>query len=63
MDILIFMVTGLGVFAVADVALDRIEQALGHALPYRSLVFFGLMMGLGSLAFWMVRTFVLRTPG
>lgn len=62
MEILIFMVTGLGVFALSDVALDRIEGALGHALPYRSVVFFVLMLGFGSLAFWLVRVFVLRSP-
>jgi hypothetical protein len=52
MEAVAFTVTAIVLYAVSETLLDRLERRLRHRLPYRSLIFFGILsvLALGSFA-------------
>jgi len=44
MDIFYFTAAGIVAWVVADSLLDRIEQMAGRRFPYRSVIFFGILL-------------------
>jgi hypothetical protein len=58
MEIVYFTAAGLFVYALSDAILNRIESRLGRQLRYRSLYFFGIMLTVALLTFWLIRTYL-----
>ena len=46
-----FIITGIVLYLVADRLLDRIELHRGERLEHRTLVFFGILLGLALATF------------
>ena len=46
-----FIITGIVLYLVADWLLDRIELHRGERLEHRTLVFFGILLGLALATF------------
>ena len=59
MDILYYTLTAIALYFLADWLLDRLENAIGRRLKYRSLVFFAIILGLGLI----VSEIVMRVAG
>ena len=57
MEILYYTVTAVVLYFLADWLLDRLERALGRRLEYRSLIFFGIILGLALIASRIVTQF------
>ena len=49
MEILYYTLTAIALYLLSDWLLERIENALGRRLQYRSLVFFGIILILALL--------------
>ena len=58
MEILYYTLTAIALYFVSDWLLERIENALGRRLQYRSLVFFGIILALALLVSRLVATFL-----
>ena len=55
---LLFLVVGIALYFFADWLLRRIEAAQGGPLPYRPLVFFGILLVSALLVFGLIRALV-----
>lgn len=57
MEAIAFFAVGLILYFSADWLLDRIEAAAGRRLAYRSLIFFGILLGLALVTFPLIRRY------
>ncbi len=57
METLYFTLAAIALYFVSDRILKRIEVARGARLEHRSLVFFGILLGLALIAFAVIRQF------
>ena len=55
MDGLYFIGVGIVLYLVSDWILQRAEAAIGRRLEHRSLVFFGILLGLALASFAAIR--------
>ena len=55
MQILLFTALAVALYLVADRALDALELRAGRRFEHRSLVFFGILLGLAVVAFAIVQ--------
>ena len=53
-----FTLAAIVLYIAADRLLDLLERRAGHRFENRTLVFFGLLLGLSLVTFAMVRRFV-----
>ena len=53
-----FTITGIVLYLVADWLLDRIELHRGERLEHRTLVFFGILLGLALAIFPLLQSFL-----
>ena len=58
MDIVYYTLTAIALYFFSDWLLDRIENALGRRLQYRSIVFFGIILALALLISRLVTLFI-----
>ena len=58
MEILYFTLTAMILYVFADWLLDRMEALAGRRFEHRTLVFFGLLLGLALASFALIRNFV-----
>ena len=58
MEILYYTLTAIALYFLSDWLLDRIEKAVGRRLQYRSLIFFGIILGLALLVSRVVMWFI-----
>jgi hypothetical protein len=54
-QILLFTALAVALYLVADRALDALELRAGRRFEHRSLVFFGILLGLAVVAFAIVQ--------
>jgi hypothetical protein len=52
-----YTIVAIILYVAADRLLDRIEVAAGKRLPYRSLIFFGILITLALASFALIRTY------
>jgi len=52
-----YTIVAIILYVAADRILDRIEVAAGKRLPYRTLIFFGILMTLALASFALIRTY------
>ncbi len=57
METLYFTLAAIALYFVSNRILERIEVARGARLEHRSLVFFGILLGLALIAFAVIRQF------
>lgn len=57
MEVVYFSLTAILLYLAADFVLRRIEAQAGGPLPYRSLVFFAVLLVLALGAFAVIREF------
>ncbi len=57
METIYFTLAAIVLYFVSDWILERIEVARGARLEHRSLVFFGILLGLALLVFAVIRQF------
>ncbi len=57
METVYFTIAAVVLYFVSDRILDRIEVARGARLEHRSLVFFGILLGLALIGFAVIRQF------
>ena len=57
MEAVYFTLAAIALYFVSDRILERIEIARGARLEHRSLVFFGILLGLALIGFAAVRQF------
>jgi hypothetical protein len=57
-----FTVAGILLYLLADRLLVLIEHRIGRVLEYRTLVFFGLLLGLALVSFAAIRRFLPAGP-
>ena len=55
MQILVFTALAVVLYVVADRALDALELRAGHRFEHRSLIFFGILLGLAVVTFAIVQ--------
>lgn len=55
MEVLYFTLVAIVLYAVSDWIVQRLEHARGERFAYRSLIFFGLLLGLALLSFALIR--------
>ncbi len=55
MEVIYFTIAAIALYVVSDWILQRIEIRLGKRLEQRSLVFFGIILGLSLTSFWLIR--------
>ncbi len=55
MEVIYFTIAAIALYVVSDWILQRIELRLGKRLEQRSLVFFGIILGLSLTSFWLIR--------
>jgi len=60
MELLLFAVAALAIYAAADFLLLRIEYAMGRRLENRQVLFFVIILVLAWFAFYLIR---LLLPG
>jgi hypothetical protein len=53
-----FTLAAIVLYIAADRLLDLLERRAGHRFENRSLIFFGLLLGLSLVTFAMIRRFV-----
>lgn len=58
MEVVVFIVVGIVLYFAADWLLERIEVAAGRRLESRSLIFFGILLGLALVVFPLIRHFL-----
>ncbi len=56
MEFVYFTVLAVVLYILADRILRWIEEFLGRTLEQRSVVFFGLLLLMALISFWIVRT-------
>lgn len=57
MDVVVFVAVAVALYFFCDWVLDRLERAAGRRFEYRSVIFFGLLLGLALLSFALIRRF------
>ena len=57
MEFVYFTVTAVILYFAADWILSRIETALGRQFENRSLIFFGILLGLAVASFTLIRQY------
>ena len=57
MEAVYFTLAAIVLYFVSDRILERIEVARGARLEHRSLVFFGILLGLAVIDFAVIRQF------
>ena len=57
MEAVYYTIVAIILYVAADRILDRIEVAAGKRLPYRSLIFFGILMTLALASFALIRAY------
>ena len=57
MEIVYFTVVAIGLYALADAALRRLERLRGAPFENRQLVFFAIILPLALLTFWLLQSF------
>ena len=57
MEAVYFTVVAILLYFVADFILDRVERMAGRRFDNRSLIFFGILMALALVSFWLIRTY------
>jgi hypothetical protein len=55
METVYFTLAAIALYFVSDRILERIEIARGARLEHRSLVFFGILLGLALVSFALIR--------
>ena len=55
MEALYFTIAAIVLYFVSDWIVDRIEHAAGRRFEHRSLLFFAIILSLGTLTFWTIR--------
>ena len=55
MEIVYFTIVAIGLYALADAALRRLERLRGARFENRQLVFFAIILPLALAAFWLMR--------
>jgi len=55
MEVIYFTLAAIALYFVSDRILERIEIARGGRLEHRSLVFFGILLGLALISFAAIR--------
>ena len=55
MEVFYFTVTAILCYVIADWALKRVEAVAGRRFENRSLIFFGLLLGLALASFSLIR--------
>ena len=58
MSAIYFTLTGIVLYLIADWLLDRIEIHRGERLEHRTLVFFGILLGLALVTFPVLQVLV-----
>jgi hypothetical protein len=53
-----FTLAAIFLYVLSDRLLDLLERRAGHRFENRSLIFFGLLLGLSVVAFAVIRRFV-----
>lgn len=57
MEMIAFLAVGIILYFVADWLVVRIEAVVKRRLEHRSLIFFGLLLGLALIVFPVIRNF------
>lgn len=57
MDAIFFVIVAVILYVAADRILERLEIAAGRRFEYRTLYFFGILLGLGLVVFPLIRRF------
>ena len=57
MEIVYFTIVAIGLYALADAALRRLERLRGARFENRQLVFFAIILPLALLTFWLLQAF------
>lgn len=55
MELLYFTIVAVALYFVSDWIVDRIEHAAGRRFEHRTLLFFAVILALGTVAFWLIR--------
>jgi MFS family permease len=55
MELLYFTVAAIALYFVSDWIVDRIERAAGRRFEHRTLLFFAIILALGTGVFWLIR--------
>jgi hypothetical protein len=53
-EALVFLAVAIALYWLADQILLRIEERRGARFEHRSLIFFGILLGLALISFWML---------
>jgi hypothetical protein len=56
-EIFWFTVVGAVLYLAADRALDAAERRAGRRFEHRSLIFFGLLLGMATVSFALIRRY------
>ena len=56
MELLYFTVMAVALYFASDWIVDRIEHAAGRRFEHRTLLFFAVILSLGTVVFWLIRT-------
>ena len=56
MEVVYFTLAAIALYFVSDRILERIEIARGARLEHRSLIFFGILLGLALTGFAVIRS-------
>ena len=57
MNIVLFPLVAIILYVASDWILERIEVAAGRRLESRTLVFFGILLTLALVSFWLIRAY------
>ncbi|MFY9315716.1 MAG: hypothetical protein WAO95_09165 [Burkholderiales bacterium] len=57
MEIVYFTIVAIGLYVVADAALNALERMRGVRFENRQLVFFAIILPLALLTFWLLQAF------
>lgn len=58
MEVVYFTVAAIALYVFSDRLLDALERRAGRRFEQRSLIFFGLLLGLSLVAFAVIRRLV-----
>ncbi|MCO5100881.1 MAG: hypothetical protein M9885_08295 [Burkholderiaceae bacterium] len=58
MDIIWLTIVGIALYVLADRILVALERRAGRRFEQRSIIFFGLILGMALVAFALIRNFV-----
>ena len=55
LEVVYFTLAAVILYLASDRILDQIERAAGRRFEYRSIYFFGILLCLSVVAFWLIR--------